>query len=61
MYECQIVEYVFTSPVIIESVSVVYIVLWCSNVVFLGAMYMLCYGDALEVFCVYFEKLYFYV
>ena len=54
MYECQSVECVFTSPVIIESVmlvmycmqfvmsvSVVSMVSWCSDVVFLGAMYML--------------------
>ena len=34
-------------------------VMWC----FLGAMYMLAMviGDVLEVFCVYFKKLYFCV
>ena len=59
-------ECAFTSPVIIElgmlvmycmqfvmSVSVVSMVLWCF--VYVG------YGDVLEVFCVYFEKLYFCV
>ena len=71
MYECQSVECAFTSPVIIEfgmlvmycmqfvmSVSVVSMVSccgvsWCY--VYVG------YGDVLEVFCVYFEKLYFWV
>ena len=53
----------FTSPVIIESgmlvmycmqfVMSVSVVSWCSDVV--G------YGDVLEVFCVYFKKLYFCV
>ena len=51
MYECQSVECAFTSPVIIESgllvmycmQFVMYVSLgsWCSDVVFLGAMYML--------------------
>ena len=71
VYECQRVECAFTSPVIIKlgmlvmycmqfvmsvSVSVVFMVLWCGVswcYVYVG------YGDALEVFCVYFEKLYF--
>ena len=64
-------ECAFTSPVIIElgmlvmyclqfvmSVSVVYMVSWCGVswcCVYVG------YGDVLEVFCVYFEKLYFCV
>ena len=54
MYECQSVECAFTSPVNIESsklvmycmqfvmsVYVVSMVYWCSDVVFIGAMYML--------------------
>ena len=65
-------ECAFTSPVIIElgmlvmycmqfvmSVSVVSMVSWCCGVswcyVYVG------YGDVLEMFCVYFEKLYFCV
>ena len=65
VYECQSVGCAFTSPVIIElgmlvmycmqfvmSVSVVSVVSWCGVV---G------YGDVLEVFCVYFYKLYFCV
>ena len=72
MYECQSVECAFTSPVIIESgmlvmycmrfvmsVSVVSMVSWCSDVVFLGAMYMLamvmslkCFVCILRSFCV---------
>ena len=72
VYECQSVECAFTSPVIIElgmlvmycmqfvmSVSVVSMVSWSCGVswcyVYVG------YGDVLEVFCVYFEKLYFCV
>ena len=74
MYECQSVECAFTSPVIIEfgmlvmycmqfvmSVSVVSMVSCCDAVVFLGAMYMLAMVMSLEVFCVYFETLYFCV
>ena len=74
MYECQSVECAFTSPVIIGlgmlvmycmqfviSVYVVSMVSWCGVVVFLDAMYMLDMGDVLEVFCVFFDKLYIYV
>ena len=69
MYECQSVECAFISPVIIKfsmvvmycmqfvmSVSVVSIVSWCGVswcYVYVG------YVDVLEVFCVYFKKLYF--
>ena len=38
----------------VMSVSVVSMVSWCGVAVFLGAMYMLGYGDVIEVFCVYF-------
>ena len=59
-------ECAFTSPVIIESgmlvmycmqfvmsVSVVSMVSWCSDVVFLGAMYMLAMVMSLNVLCVF--------
>ena len=63
MYECQSVECAFTSPVIIESgmlvmycmqfvmsVYVVYMASWWSDVVFLGAMYMLAMVMSLKCF-----------
>ena len=63
MYECQSVECAFTSPVIIESgmlvmycmqfvmsVSVVSMASWCSDVMFLGAMYMLAMVMSLKCF-----------
>ena len=71
VYECQSVECAFTSPVIIElgmlvmyymqfvmSVSVVSMVSCCG----VSWCYVyVAYGDVLEVFCVYFEMLYFCV
>ena len=66
MYECQSVEGAFTSPVIIESgmfvmycmqfimsVSVVSMVSSCSDVVFLGALYMLAMVMSLKCLCVF--------
>ena len=69
VYECQSVECAFTSPVIIElvklvmycmqfvmSVSVVFMVSCCFLVLCICWLW-----DVLEVFCVYFWKLYFCV
>ena len=64
MYECQSVECAFTSPVIIESgmlvmycmqfVMSVFVVSWCSDVVFLGAMYILAMVMSLKCFvCIF--------
>ena len=68
MNECQIVECAFTSPVIIEFGMLVMYCMQFVMSVYVVSMVSCCgvswcyiyvdYGDVLEVFCVYFEKLY---